>query len=472
MNKTERNVITSPANGLMIMQTDEKSGLYRYKDTSWRYIPDASLDVVMVNPTTLDTVINFNNSIEGNRIINLNANNINGIVPINNLPTNVVRGTGTTNYVPRFGAGGTGVAGIVNSSTQDNGTGISIGNSGPIAQYQAYIYRQQLTSTGDGQSALHCFRTRDSQNDGTGYGNDKTNRASSSMNFWGDTYTFGNIGYSFNDFTRTGGSLGADVNGTYWSSAGYRSSAFMNYGLYATAALETGAGRSNVTTPAKGIGGGFVGDLMGAWFKGKVMGSISEGKLFASYNVGNTITDGRNIELVTTANGEKLPTYSVSTASEAKIYHDGAARLSRGKARINFTPEFLATLDKNNKPTITISPVGGWANIYIAKIDSRGFEVAEANNGRSNIDFNYIVVGKKSDYNTLPLSSEVLNKSFSENLPSVMFNEGNTEDSAQPMWWDGSKIQYSKPPLNSKEIEAQERKKEIIKAGEKSDKGQ
>ncbi len=144
-------------------------------------------------------------------------------------------------------------------------------------------------------------------------------------------YSFGNVGYSYNDFSRTGGSLSADVNGLYWSSGGYRSSGFMNYGLYATAALETGSGRDNATKPAKGIGGGFVGDLMGAWFKGKVMGSISEGELFASYNVGNAITDGRNIELVTTINGDKIPTYTITSAAEAKIYSDGTGQLIMAK---------------------------------------------------------------------------------------------------------------------------------------------
>lgn len=462
MNNAQRNSISTPANGLLIMQTNGKNGLYRFQDTAWRFLPDASLDTVRINPTTLDTVINFNNSIEGNRIRNLNPNNIVGTIPFANLPTNIVRGTGTTNFLPKFGPGGGGVSGILNSLIQDNGTSISMGTASPQLFYQAYIYRQQLLVHGDGQATTLSYRTRDSQNDGTGYGQVVSNRASSGFNFWGDVYTFGDASYSYNDYSRTGGNLGAEVNGSYWASAGYRSSALLNYGIYASSAPVNGSGRFSTTQPAKGIGGGFAGDLMGAWFKGNVMGSISEGSLFATYNIGNAITDGKNIELVTTADGEKIPTYSVSSASVAKIYNDGTGQLANGRARVNFDASFLATLARDAKPTITISPVGGWANLYIAKIDATGFDVAEANNGSSSIEFNYIVVGKKLDLNESPISSEVLNKNFSKNLPDVLFNEGNTKENGKPMWWDGTKFNYTTPPLNASEIEAQRKKKELI----------
>jgi hypothetical protein len=462
MTNAQRDAIASPANGLMIMQTNGKSGLYSFKDTAWGFVPDASLDTVRINATTLDTVINFNNSIEGNRIRNLNASSLTGTVSFANLPSSVVRGTGQGNYLLKYGSG-SGIPNVVNSSIQDNGTSISMGTVTPNTLYQLYVYKSQPT-LGDGHSTILGYRTRDSQNDGINYAQFATNRASSGFNFWGDTYTFGDASYSYNDFTRTGGNLGADVNGTYWASAGYRSSGLLNYGIYSsgTNASASGSGRFNSTQPAKGIGGGFAGDLMGSWSKGEVMGSISEGKLFASYNIGNAITDGKNIELVTTADGEKIPTYSVSSASAAKIYNDGTGQLTNGKARVDFDPAFLAILAKDTKPTITISPVGGWANLYIAKIDANGFDVAEANNGTSNIEFNFIVVGKKLDLNATPVSAEILNKNFAKNLPDVLFNEGNTKANAKPMWWDGVKFQYTTPPLNPTEIEAQRKKKEII----------
>jgi hypothetical protein len=390
--------------------------------------------------------VNFGGLIgTGNRLLAIAPNGDLGVAPI------------SPGYIPRIDN----TSNVVNSLIRNDAVGVAI-NTTTSPLFMVSVEKRQLIADGDGQHVMYAFRNRDVQNDGTNYGYQTSNSASAALNFWGDVYSFGKAGYSYNDFARTGGNLGSYVNGIYWSSGGYRSSGFLNYGLYATAAPEVGAGRFSSTAPAKGIGGGFTGDLMGAWFRGDVMGTISQGGLFASYNMGNAITDGSNIELVTTADGEKIPTYSVSSASGTKIYTDGTGQLTNGKARVNFDAAFLAILAKDAQPTITISPVGGWANLYIAAIDATGFDVAEANNGSATITFNFIAVGKKSDLNAIPLSEEVLNKNFAKNLPDVLFNEGNTKANAKPMWWDGAKFQYTTPPLTGTEIEAQRKKKEMM----------
>lgn len=390
--------------------------------------------------------VNFSGLIgAGNRLLAIAPNGDLGVAPIS----------------PGFIPGINNTGNVVNSLIRSDATGVYI-NTTPSPLFTLAVERRQLIADGDGQHVIYAFRNRDVQNDGSNYGYQTSNNGVAALNFWGDVYSFGTAGFSYNDFTRTGGSLGAYTTGAYWGSCGYRSSASITYGVYATSALGVGAGRFSNTEPAKGIGGGFTGDLMGAWFRGDVMGTISQGNLFATYNVGNAITDGNNIELVTTANGEKIPTYSVSSASAAKIYTDGTGQLTNGKARVNFDAAFLATLAKDAQPTITISPVGGWANLYIAKIDATGFDVLEANNGSTTIAFNFIAVGKKSDLNTLPVSEEVLNKNFAKNLPEVLFNEGNTSASGKPMWWDGTKFQYTTPPLTEAEKEVQRKKKEMM----------
>jgi hypothetical protein len=390
--------------------------------------------------------VNFGGLIgTGNRLLTISPNGDLGVANI------------TPNYIPRIDNTNS----VVNSLIRSDENGVAV-NTNTSPMYMLSVEKRQLLANGDGQHVIYGFRNRDVQNDGTNYGYQNSNSASAALNFWGDVYSFGKAGFSYNDFARTGGNLGSYVNGVYWASGGYRSSGFLNYGLYATAAPEVGTGRFSSTQPAKGIGGGFSGDLMGAWFKGDLMGSISQGNLFATYNIGNAITDGKNIELVTTADGDKIPTYSISSASAPKIYNDGTGQLTNGKSRVNFDAAFLATMAKDTKPTITISPVGGWANLYIAKIDATGFDVAEASNGSSNIEFNFIVVGKKSDLNAVPISAAILNKNFSQNLPAVLFNEGNTKDNARPMWWDGTKFQYTAPPLTETEKEVQRKKKEMI----------
>lgn len=92
--------------------------------------------------------------------------------------------SGTTNYVVKF----TGATAGGNSQIQDNGTGVSV-NIAPSNLYRMYIYDQQLTVDGDGQHSLYGYRTRDSQNDGTGYGISTSNSGTAGYNFWGDVYT-------------------------------------------------------------------------------------------------------------------------------------------------------------------------------------------------------------------------------------------------------------------------------------------
>ncbi len=98
-------------------------------------------------------------------------------------------------------------------------------------------------------------------------------------------YTFGTAGYNYNDYNRTGGALGADVNGSYWGRLGYRSSGLLNYGVYGNAAYASGAGYLN-NNQSVGIGAGFYGGVMGGlkkkkkkkkkiWVLGDVTGKVS-----------------------------------------------------------------------------------------------------------------------------------------------------------------------------------------------------
>lgn len=349
---------------------------------------------------------------------------------------------GTTNYIIKF----TSATGGGNSTMQDNGTSISAGLTTPSIIYQFYVYRQQLTVNGDGQSTLYGYRTRDSQNDGTGYSQIQTNRASSGFNFWGDVYTFGDASYNYNDYSRCGGSLGADVNGTYWGSLGYRSSAPLNYGVYGSAAYASGGGRlaEGIRT---GVGGGFYGDLMGGWVRGDIMGLATQGSLFASYNVGNTYNTGFHADLVKTG-GNVTPAFAV-TSTTVKVYNDGAASLTNGTTRVNFTPEYAGLI--NGTPTVTVSPMGNCNGLYIVSVDKAGFNVAEMNNGTSNVEFSYIVVGTRVDAENTTVPSEITTPVFADQMSGLMFNDGNKNQSGGVMYWNGKTMEHSTPPSLTRE---------------------
>jgi hypothetical protein len=348
-----------------------------------------------------------------------------------------VTGTGTTNYHTKFTAANT----IGNSIVQDNGTSLSIGATTPSVIYQAYVYRQQLTANGDGQASVYGYRTRDSQNDGTGYSQIQINSATTGFNFWGDVYTWGVAGINYNDYNRCGGTFGADVNGLYWGSLGYRSSGLLNYGVYGSSAYANGGGYLPSAATA-GIGGGFFGNNVGLISRGSVIGQFNAGELFASYNVGDVYTSGRQIEMVNTGN-EKTPAFA-ATSTESSVYKKGKAQMVNGSTYIKFDEAFVKLLGET--PTVTITPMGNCAGVYIASIDKNGFTVKELNNGSSTVEVSWIAVGNRVDAAEATVPSELKDKEFDGKLLNSMFDDSNKEQSGQGMYWDGKNIKFGVVP--------------------------
>ena len=356
--------------------------------------------------------------------------------------------SGTTNYVSKF----TGASTLGNSQIRDDGTSVAI-NAAPSNLYQAYIYDQQLTADGLGQASIFGYRTRDSQNIGTGYGQFGGNSAVKGFNYWGDEYTFGVAGFSYNDYTRTGGVLGADVTGIYWGSLGYKNSASGTYGVYGSAGYASGAGRPE--GPEKeGIGGGFYGSMIGSWSHGEVMGAVSSGSMFATYNLGNVYTSGYSVDLVASGNEVNAPRVAAfaNTSTGLKVYDNGSAQLNGESVFVPFTTAYSGMLGA--VPDVTVSPVGSPAQLYILSIERNGFTVAVAS-GTANVRFSWIAVGNRSDADKVKaLPVEIANGSFDSKLLEVMGGEGDLSKSARPIWFDGEKVRFDaapQPPAQAKQ---------------------
>ena len=345
-------------------------------------------------------------------------------------------GSGTVDYVAKFNGSQT----ITNSMMRDNGVSMAI-NEFPQTNAQLYVWRNQLTAVGDGQHSMYAYRTRDSQNDGTGYSNTTSNSATAGFNYWGDLYTFGAAGYNWNDYTRTGGTLGAHWNGQYWGSLGYKNSASSTYGVYGSAAYSSGAGILS-QKELVGVGGGLFGGIAGLVSRGEIIGQLNKGEFFASYNSGNTYTYGKNIELVGEVQGEKTALYSISSL-DAKLYDDGRSQLVNGVAFVRFD-ELFSTLVEGI-PTVTVSPAGNCNGIFIEEITKDGFRIKEMNNGTSNVAFTYIVLAKRKSVEE-EATKMVTKATFERDLDGFMFNDGNTESKAKGAWWDGKTLQFGTIP--------------------------
>ena len=346
--------------------------------------------------------------------------------------------TGTADYVVKFTAATTGG----NSTIRDNGT-VSIG-AAPSVDYGLYTRRTQLTADGDGQAVIYGYRTRDSQNDGISYANTGGNSGVRGYNYWGDVYTFGVIGSSYNDYTRTGGVLGSQNSGTYWGSLGYKNSASATYGVYGSSGYASGAGLLP-SAEVIGIGGGFFGKMVGSTSQGEIIGQINSGELFAQYNSGNVYTYGQNIELVKT-NEAVTPVYAV-TSTEATVYSKGTIQLVNGTAHVSFDSEYALLLGES--PVVTATPNGECNGLYIASSDKNGFIVKELMNGSSNATVSWIAVGNRVDNNPVDKAAEMVTApDFERNVQQVLFSDGNLEGSAKAIWWDGTTIRFDELPAH------------------------
>ena len=350
-----------------------------------------------------------------------------------NAPAAGLTGNGTANFLPKYTAAST----LGNSLFRDNGTSTSI-NIPVDAKYLFYANRTQLTATGDGQSTVYGYRTRDSQNDGTGYGQSLANDATRGYNFWGDVYTFGVGGWNYNDYTRCGGTFGGDVNGTYWGSLGYRSSALLDYGVYGSAAYASGGGLLP-TQASNGVGGGFFGTF-GALSYGTVIGQINKGDLFASYNIGDVYTSGKNVEMV--SSGSKMVPAYATTSTEAIVYKKGTIQLTNGTAYVAFDESYAALLGE--APVVTSSPMGECNGIYVTNVTKNGFTVKELNGGTSTVQISWIAAGNRVDASATEVPEFLKETSFDGNLGKVLHNDGNKEQDGEGFWWDGKTIQMNK----------------------------
>jgi hypothetical protein len=331
-----------------------------------------------------------------------------------------------------------------NSLIRDNGTTVSIGTAPTAAQF-LNVNRTQLTATGDGQSTVYAYRDRDTRNDGTGYSVTASNRAVGGYNYWGDNYTFGVGGYSFNDYQRTGGVLGANSSGTYWGSLGYKNSASATYGVYGSAGYASGAGYLP-TKEMSGIGGGFFGDLVGTVSHGAIIGQLNAGELMATYNIGDVYTSGRQVEMVNTGE-QRTAAYSV-TSTDVKVYQDGKISLVNGSAYVAFDQNYKSMLGQ--APVVTATPMGACNGVYISAIDKNGFTLTEQNNGSSSVEIAWISVGTRIDAsNKLEIPAVVRDGAFDTNLKAVMYDDGNKEGSAEGMWWDGATLQFGTIPASA-----------------------
>ncbi|MCO5263961.1 MAG: hypothetical protein M9901_13885 [Lentimicrobium sp.] len=299
-----------------------------------------------------------------------------------------------------------------------------------------YINHNEQVDEGDGQSGLYAYRTRPARNDGTGYTVYTNNAALRGYSYWGDVYSFGTTGFNFNDYSRCGGILGAEQNGSYWGALGYKNSGSNTYGGYFTSYVS-GAGKSGGA--ATGIGIGAWGELMGADIHGQIYGLYAEGGDYALYANGPVYRNNLDIHLQENGTDKQTVLYT-NVSTGATVQTSGTAMLSSGKATVDFDPAFADAVSENEPVVVTVTPVGNSNGVYIESVSGRGFTIAENNSGKHSVMVNYIAIGRRAGYENPVVSAEVVEKAYTEKITRGLKNDGNTEVDSEGLYHEDGQL--------------------------------
>ncbi|MBK6964464.1 MAG: hypothetical protein IPH20_11165 [Bacteroidales bacterium] len=468
MTAADRSAIATPAEGLLVYQTDAPAGLYYYSGGAWTILSSGANNWAYNGA-------NISNTNSGN--VGIGASNptskleVAGQIKSTGSNAGIVQEAGDISlgtYIGGENAGWFGTNsnhplwfyvnnGLASMAIDTTGK-VGIGTTNPQSlleiQYNPYNYTQlgytnstlnmtyhhQLANEGDGQAALYGLRTRDAQNDGTSYGLDYSNTALRGYSFWGDLYSFGTSGYNYNDFSRCGGILGAEVNGFYWGSLGYRASSFTNYGGYFTSS-GSGAGKSSQASTSIGIGAW--GDLMGADIHGKIYGIYAEGGNYATFSNGPVYKNNIDVHLQKNSTGTNSALYT-NVSTDVTVQTSGVATLSNGRTSIVFDKVFAESVSSGAPVIVTVTPVGKSNGVYLDQVSKSGFTVVENNDGRSNVTVNYIAIAKRAGYENPNLSPEVVDAEYTGKMERGLHNDADTQTNGEGLYYENGNLVVGK----------------------------
>lgn len=454
MTEAQRNLIPTPATGLLIFQTDVQPGFYYNSGTAgapvWTYNGPVTTNWSTLGNNLLATGRLGTNS---NTHIDLATNNtVRG--RLTNLGEFFIGATNTTIPGDLMGAVGNATFPFaVNGYSNFNGAGVYGAVQSGNTQY-AGVQGEYASTTAGIFNTAGVRGLNQSSVAGTGF---RTQAATGPRaGVIGNTtvtngqYTFGVHGTMGSTDTRCGGIFGDDF-GIAFGTIGYYAANLVDYSMYGFGGayqigIASGRSSQRLSEPNTHIGLGMYGGVMGGWIKGLVYGTHVQGDRYSLYVDGKTYTNQPVTELVAAADGSRIPAYSVSSL-QPSLYARGKSALENGRRYIAFDAAFLSMIDENPESlVITVSATGNSKGLYIASQDIKGFYVQENDNGTSTTPFSWIAVANRKGYDQIVHAPELLQADFDKKMNGVMFNDNNTKDTPQSIWWDGNQVRFDTPP--------------------------
>lgn len=455
MSSVQRAAIASPANGLLVFDTNTSS--FWYCDSSiwvelatnsnWKLLGNTLSGTEKFGSMNAQPVLFYSNNIERMRLFSNGQFAINTTTPAATQKFTVVATTTERIAIAAY------------SNSTASGNSAIYGEINSTASSQSYGVYGLFNGTNTGTiTACGVRGMTNNSSQGTNY--------STSLNrgVWGTLNNnvqysfgvFGNVGN--NSSTRTGGVLSHNSNGTAtWTCIAYYSASASSYGVYSSnSSNSSGSGRlSNPVASLSfypdganyGIGAGISGGVLGGWVHGQVYGTVLSGNRFGVYVDGLTITNNSIVQLVprTDAGTKRVPTYA-ATGITQDIYVKGKGQLIDGAGEVLFDSSFAAIIGSAEDVIITITPLGQSSGIYLSEVRKDGFSVRENNEGTSTLNFNWIAVVTNANSPSTDVSAEIRDHSFDEYIRKIMLDDS-FEQQAGALWWDGHHIRFDSPPL-------------------------
>ncbi len=273
----------------------------------------------------------------------------------------------------------------------------------------------------------------------------------------GTEYSAGVVG--FTDDTdadeRTSGVFGGIENTSEWGALGYENSSGNNYGGYFTNET-TGSGKA-MGESASSIGIGVYGDLFGAHVDGEVYGLYASGGEYGIYSEGDVYRTGADVHLQQNNSGQNQVMYTL-VSPEMTIQTYGIGQLSNGKSSIGFDDAFAGIVSDSEPIIVTITPIGESNGVHLKKVDGKGFEVAENSQGKSNVQFSWIAIGKRAGFENKSLPADVIASDYNTKIQTGLHNDADMTTDGQGLYYRNgvlstgqlsqTKTSNNEPPVN------------------------
>jgi hypothetical protein len=303
--------------------------------------------------------------------------------------------------------------------------------------HRNYFYNNELAADGGPQSAIYAFRTRDAQNNGTGYGYLQGNNAIKAYDYYGDMYCFGIAGYNYLIYNRSGGVFGGRDDANNWGSLGYKNSSSAYYGGYFSS-YTTGGGKAGQQA-LTGVGIGAWGDLFGADIHGKLYGVYAEGEHYAMFSNGIVYKNDLDVHLQDNGSGKNTALYTY-VSTDVCVQTSGIVTLSSGSANIQFDPAFTSIVSASEPVVVTVTPIGECNGIHLNSVSASGFSVAENNAGKSNVTVNYIAIGRRAGYENPSLAAELIDAQYTTKLSQGLHADADTQTNGQGLYYENGQL--------------------------------